>query len=697
MKSKIDYTKIFLQFVKENNWLILLNSILYFVCVPITYLVYISGLSGRIEEETYMMVDGAMIQANFDMLIDESAVYFVQDYGNLTTISIIVLVLALFVGVIFALHSFHYLHNKSQVGAIHSLPIRRELLYALKIESAVFSYCLPIIANFLVAIIIALMYDAYSQQFLVRMGIVLLYSIGYFLLGYMLSTIAILLTGRIFVAVFGVVVFLGYGPFLSLIIKEYSSIFYRTYSYYTKGAASFLLEFTPFSLLLDFNYKNPLLALEIIAILLVVVVIGLYLMKIRKSEAAGRSMASDLIGGVVKVFLTIPIALAVGLVFYIVTYEESMTWIYLGTVLGVLIFYIIIQLIYGVDFKDLFKKKLHFISLNIVSIIIVVLFVLNASNYDNYCPEQKDIKNINVLIDGYPLGNYVGQSDLQDVYDMGNSKELYDFANAAIDSARTVDENDSLLNVISIDIKYELLNGTEVYRTYKVNPLDISAEIRTLWKNDAFIKNIEPLRTFEEDEIKEVSIHSFDEYSSLLLNEFNYLKFDESQEIKEEFVRLLIEDIKSMTNDELLNAKPIGEIHIITEEEQGEDWGQSEFIASYIYDECTNALQYLESQGIEVSTTIEASMVESLSIYYSEPIENVPEEHRIYLDSMIVDETKKEVITNPEEIEELTDKLITSRFPAFKFELEEGMAVEVKYKQDNSGDEYGSQFYLVLK
>ena len=155
---------------------------------------------------------------------------------------------------------------------------------------------------------------------------------------------------------------MAYGPVLSRLISFCENTFYYTYTDVLSGIPEILMKMaSPVMLAGTFaqryaqgNYGGVLG----LVILLTVVVggLGYYTYVHRKSERTGKAFIYDWVGTLVRFLVVIPTGLGVGLVFYLLPTDSSRgVWWVFGSILGTILSWGILEIIYYMDFRKFFS------------------------------------------------------------------------------------------------------------------------------------------------------------------------------------------------------------------------------------------------------------------------------------------------------------------------------------------------------
>ena len=267
----------------------------------------------------------------------------------------IVMLIFFITAIVMGISTFAYLHNKKQVDFYHSLPVKRNLWFAVHISTGIL---IPA-GIYLIAASVSLVVAGVNG---VRLSVIFPYAIHgfffhilYYILIYITVVLAVIMTGTKLAAILGTAVFFIYFPAVSGLMVSFYALFFDTYYY---GAPTIwnkvVSKISPI-------YELILAVSDGVAIGHVVgtagAILGLGLISFllyqkRPSEAAGKTMAFAWSKGIIKVFLVIAFGLTGGLFFYSI--RDTLAWLVFGVIVGVVISHCVIEVIYHSDFKKLF-------------------------------------------------------------------------------------------------------------------------------------------------------------------------------------------------------------------------------------------------------------------------------------------------------------------------------------------------------
>ncbi len=539
---------LFFKYMKENTkqriWSLALALLLCFFVFPVTTALNIST-TFRPENlnSSGLPAELALAQAQQDFTRDMLRMYSMKG-GALA----FMLTLA---AVVLAASGFAYLHSKKKTDFYHSLPIRREMLYAVTCLNG-FLYMAVAYIGFLT--IAAVMIRVKGVPF--DWGSLYLASVEhlcFFALVYMTAIMAMLLTGNLVVGLLGTGVFFSWGPVICMTISAYFSEYFTTFS----GDDSFLLALiertsSPVAWYVRacMSSQPGRMALWAMLAAAVLFLLGMLLYRRRPSEAAGHAMAFPITEPIIRFLIAVPSSLLLGAMFHSMMYEDG--WTVFGLVCGLLLVSCIIEIIYHFDFKSLFAHKRQLLVSAVFVGLVFAVFRFDLFGYDRYLPATEKLASggiycdlldpdatsqyhstveytegwYGVSFDAMPSSALAGEMQISD--DQGlellhtiAAQGVHDAAEARDRFLRgggrsyEVEEGDAAFH--NVTIAWHLRNGRTVYRSYRVNVSGVRAALEAVYDLDAYKTAMYPVLSLTADDVAGINYKEEDECSHVKL------------------------------------------------------------------------------------------------------------------------------------------------------------------------------------
>lgn len=378
--------------LKQKIWLTAILSLLFVLFRPLMQL---------------MAYENARNFSTPQLLLETMEAYFLPD-----TLSdfIVVTLAAVSIGIVF----FSYLFSKRKVDLYHSVPVNRKHLFISNYVSGIIIFVISQAIMFVISILIAIPNHYMTRVSVRNIIICIVCNFVIFLFIYGITICAVMLTGKIIVALVASAILLLSFPVVFSLFDYFMRYFYITFSECGTVAPTLVTKFywlspvTTYISLIErvryewraFYFTNiydvypALIAPLIMAVLYTVAAFYLYL--IRPSEACGNAIAFKKSAPVIR----IPICIIGGLIatWFMCSSVNRFknNWIWFGLVLGVILTHFALEIIINESFKSFISDKLQLIGSIAVAAIIVGIFFFDVTGFNNYLPKKENIKSASV-------------------------------------------------------------------------------------------------------------------------------------------------------------------------------------------------------------------------------------------------------------------------------------------------------------
>ncbi|MCR5154676.1 MAG: hypothetical protein K6B75_07505 [Lachnospiraceae bacterium] len=494
MTSVNSFFKLMREDIKHRLWVLILASVVFFFAFPIVTALVCENFSGDVARY--------FEYGNSAAIMKEKIINFYEGLG------IILLIIAYVGACICGTSSFVYLQSKSQVDFYHSLPVRRERLFAVHYVDGVIFYILPYTLGMILSFVISSLHIGFYGPLVKLMLTSWLVGLMSFLAVYTVVSIAVVLTGKKLISNLGTLVFFFYADFIFGLISLYKHEFFSTYS----GMGSFdeysasTKWFSPLSYVLclgkatysDNEYERIALGTsfgQFIPYIIILVAIAFVLYKFRRSEKTGTAMVYKISEPIIRIGLTIPFALMFGIVFMTISEVADDFWLFFGMAIGTVIVHGAIEAFFTGDVRKCLGHKIQLLIEYVAAVLIALIFIFDVFGYDTYFPKEKNVSTISVDYDNfnvtsypYYTSTYMGYNYLSDslMYTEGTDqfKLIYNMAEAAskynkkddTDKAKSIFYNNgeectllSDYNGGTLTVDFYTKRGDRVWRSYKIN------------------------------------------------------------------------------------------------------------------------------------------------------------------------------------------------------------------------------------
>ena len=681
---------LFFKYMKENTkqriWNLALVLLLCFFAFPVTTALWSSTAFRPENLNSSLPADLARTQAQRDFTRDMLRMYSMKGGALAFMLTIAAVVLAA--------SGFAYLHSKKKTDFYHSLPIRREMLYAVTCLNG-FLYMAVAYLGFLT--IAAVMIRVKGVPF--DWGSLYLASVEhlcFFALVYMTAILSMLLTGNLVVGLLGTGVLFSWGPVICMTISAYFSEYFTTFY----GDDSFLLALSERTSPVAWYVKACMssqpgrMALWAMLAAAVLFLLGMLLYRRRPSEAAGHAMAFPITEPIIRFLIAVPSSLLLGAMFHSMMCEDG--WTVFGLVCGLLLVSCIIEIIYHFDFKSLFAHKRQLLVSAVFVGVVFAIFRFDLFGYDRYLPATEKLASggiysdlldpdatsqyhstveytegwYGVTFDAMPSSTLADEMQISD--DQGlellhtiAAQGVHDAAQARDRFLRgggrsyDVEEGDEAFR--NVTIAWHLRNGRTVYRSYRVNVSGVRAALEAVYNLDAYKTAMYPVLSLSADDVAGINYKEEDECSHVKLA---------GADVKAALLAAYQEELKALTSETRAHEMPIAEIQFKTNEQQAliqklRDEGGNYTLFNYyyyypIYPSFTKTIALLRACGVEVGGTVTPEKTASITLSYQGVA--VSEEEMAPADTELGQRQRKYLsddsramltVTDPEQIREI--------------------------------------------
>ena len=684
MTSKSLFFKLMKEDFKTRVWTLAISILIFFFSLIVA---------------TAMMISFNLYNSSTYNYSDDLAMNFMSYIGiNNPFFGIIFIVLSR----VMAMSGFSYLYSKKKVDLYHSLPVKREVLYFIKLINGILIVVIPFIICEIVASLLVIANTGKISVLIAAIWAIAEWTL-LFILSYFLTLFSIMLTGNMLIGILACGFFSFYFPLISLVLKGYQSSFFDTY--YTSGfiienvlpnMSSFMLMFNIFEL--KWLTRIIIVILASIAFLF----INLFLYKKRASEAAGKSVSFNVIKLPIKAMMVIFISILMYLLGYEVM-NDSIGWGLFGLIVSGAITHCVMEIIYNQDFKKIFAKKIELLVLIIISIFIAAAFQFDIFGYDSYIPSASQIKSTAVISDLLESNSeqYYNKVEISDGYydesfvdvdyasdskieadqikkmDIQNKDAVLELARQGIEAAKYDLEPQGDFDRVLIS--YKLKNGRTVGRVYYVDLDQSTSGLSSVYADESYKKSSYPILSENPENIVSV------DFNGIMDNDTHIVFHDD--ELKKKFVETYKKELMNLDYETKLKSYPFASIRFNNDFMEGalrkyagfnytsdsttavnSKWenvyaNSLESVGFYpIYPEFKETLALLKEMDVEVIYKFPAEYVESIDVSYND-WENIDLDDNDEVSGSYTGATTVKTFTDKKDIEDILDKLVICDSP----------------------------------
>lgn len=706
MTSRKSFTKLLKLCIKENIWSLALSCLATFFSMVIYAALTASIIKNRFLEGSYT--------EKVVLPVFRRNVYGESNY--LLIFSVMV------VAVIIGISSFSYLSSKQKVDLYHSIPVKRQTLFAAHFVSGVLMYIVPYVVCMILSYIVGIISGYFDILCIKSSLIMLLINLLGFLAMYVTSILAVLLTGKVLVSIVATGTMFVYGPIICSLIEGYEDLFFLTYSRHSE--LKYEMYSSPAGMYLNlFNGMNSFKGMYelkaagfIVTVLFIcaLTLINVAVYKLRASEAAGKSIAFSKIMPVVSVMVLVAVALVSAMGFQSVgssTADVSYGWLIFGIIFGLAMGHVIVQSIYYCDFKAVIRNLINPAIAGVIVAVVLVIFAVDIFGYDDYFPSNEKLSSTAIGTYGLQNGQEYFNFDNADLDEYGNSsiwvsmedyrlehmtitdneliKELYE---CALSDTRDYDliknnyEEQENHSYMEITVKYTLANGRNVYRSYWFDPVAHADLYACIYENEDYKKGVFDILTTANDEFDNLQYKC-----PVCVYDVKFTK-EQTQKILDTYR----EELLAHKGDSFATVAPIGYLYQEKTDDGNGYVATYSLYKGYVYPSFTKTIALLNEYGVDVDKYTVVDNVESIVLndYNYDYARTYDHEA-----NMLGGEYYNEPVTytDRESIEAIMDKayameMVDENFPFMKTGT---IGLDVKFIEKSTKDDYTISYYFI--
>lgn len=675
MTSKISFLKLVREDFRRRSWLMAAIALGLFLLMPVMLLLSVNNAMENVRYGYMELSYVHMLYKNF--MVNDSM------------LSVVVIGIAIFTGI----SSFAYLHSRIKLDLYHSLPVKRKKFFAVQYLSGFLMFLAPYLICTALCLLIGAINGLLVNDVMVQALRIAFLRILEYTAAYGTAILGTVMTGKLLTAVLGTIVFCGYLPALIMIFIGMKSFFFHTYI----GSTSLLEQNLGFLSPINAGIyaERKLSATSMagkwyflgVAILifwtLLMTGLALWLHQIRKTEAAEISMAFPKTEGPVKVLLTVPMSLVVGL-WLRSSFDTANTMaFYVGIAAGALILSMVIEFIYHLNMQEVLKHKRQILLSAVLAMGIAVTFQFDITGYDTWLPAREDVAQMalyNDEINGYfnyevdVQNGYLSYSPAKslDATLVDDFDEIYDLAEIGARSEAVE------MNCTRIYVEYRLKNGKREKRCYQVPDEKLEEAYKELFSHEDFKQAIYPIYRRNADGIQSVSAWG----------RKGTVDLDLTEKERKEFLEIYKKELLTADYDAIMNHA-VGSVcfNLEVHEEQDEE----DYFASFtsttisedgytICDTFTETIAYIkEKTGVDVTEELTPEDVSEIQLT----------DYRGESDGRFI------LVTEPEQIQEVLDCL--TYLPSVKLSFGEQESIDVYVTLQNGDGLPGTMYFPIGK
>ncbi|MDO5564044.1 MAG: DUF6449 domain-containing protein [Eubacteriales bacterium] len=565
--------------LKKNVSIFIIVLVLLCIILPGSFMMQIGNI-----EETYISQSSNALNNQNDIFNTDKLYVTISELNKLKENIVIdtfgvkqMSAYIIGIGAFLAIFFFSYLHHKKQVDFYHSLALNRKKIYFYKYITGLLCFLIPYILTTIFSIMCIKIKGIYFSDIYTYIFFAFLINTLYFVLSYSLFIFIVLITGKFFVASLGIAATLVAFPLLSYGLELYHNAFFKTYYMYND---TFLPLFKKLQFLsplvslqrigkeynaqisnewvgLDVILSKINMTLIIVAFLIIIIIfLSIKIYKIRPLERSESVFAFDIL----KPITRIPIVLLSGILgisLYAIT--PKLEFGIIGVVGFCIISHVVLEIIYNNDFKKAFNNKISLTCCIAFSLLVLAMFKTDFFKYDEFLPQNKELKNASIVIYDEILDYSSFQKNIKGHYEyvdpneklmsemkLQNEDSKASILNIAKGAIEELKQGKDKLNESTVNILYEFNNGKKEARTYKIDLRTYLNSYNKIFNDKNYKEKIYPLININNEDISE-----------LVLKDINgKTTFDEKEKI-ENIVKAYKLDLLNQKLEDKIDTYPI--------------------------------------------------------------------------------------------------------------------------------------------
>jgi len=396
--------------IKRRIWVLALMFLVFFFALPVK-LALVMENARRMEFRAYNDYEPIekLLPEHFTAKQYEMMTAFFKREVVLDEISYgngLMVFLFLMAAVVVGVTAFSYLHNKKKVDFYHSIPVRREVLFAVQYGDGILIPAAAYLFGCLLFTAVAAAYGVPVSEFFGSMSAAFGMNLLYYSLVYGTVTVAMMMTGNIVIGLLGTAVFFGFVPLAAGLLGAFADQFFVTSAgeFWYADSSPYLWAMQNLSPVGAYIWSAASVSdadgikmaevLKAAACMMAVTALSLELYRLRPSEAAGKAMAFSKSKAPVRILLVLLGGMAGGWFFW--TLQSQVKWGLFGTAAGILLVHCMVEIIYHFDFKKLFSHKMQLALCLGAGMLFFCSFRYDWYGYDSYVPSQEEIASASV-------------------------------------------------------------------------------------------------------------------------------------------------------------------------------------------------------------------------------------------------------------------------------------------------------------
>ena len=147
MTSRNSFFNLLKEDLHRRLWTLILSSLVFFGTFGVAFTMIVQNYVGRYSRVNYGYTKAQFIEMVSSNLCEDFYSFFPW-----------FMAVAIIGAIICAMNGFAYLHSRKQMDFYHSLPVKREKIFAVRLVNGVLIYALPYLVGLLYTYVLCLIY-----------------------------------------------------------------------------------------------------------------------------------------------------------------------------------------------------------------------------------------------------------------------------------------------------------------------------------------------------------------------------------------------------------------------------------------------------------------------------------------------------------------------------------------------------------
>lgn len=486
---------------------------------------------------------------------------------------------------------FAFLFSKSQSDFYHKLPMGRTRLFVVRWLEGLLYYLMPTMGFYVLAFVVSRWFGFNRVQLAGVLADSFLRGLIQFSLFYHTAILSAVLCGQVLVALCAIAVLSVYGFAISMLVPVYINTFTETYRENMNGIWSIWQYLSP--AWLTVRYSADHLMCWCIAFSAVLWVISLLLYRIRPAERAGSALAFTKTRGIIRIMISVCLSLYIGLLLSVMTDQASIPWLFIGTLLSLLILHGIMETIFDFSVKSALHHPLSLLGSAAFCLCFITAFVTGMLHLDDRLPNMQRVSSasLSMNIEGYH--NYLGD-DMSELTYYDNMylqkhaqlkgedvQKLY----ALLDSSHVEDSERTL--GFWVDVDFQMHSGRTEKRMFHIDKPSADQALAAIFNETDYPEAYYQILSLPDELLNTMTVYGA--VGSVLMRDKGNELFN-AQETKE-FLSIYREELRSLTYEEI-SVLPTAALDFSLKDSYYS-------VCYYLYPSQTKSLAWLKKQGID--------------------------------------------------------------------------------------------------